>query len=71
MYINRDPKTAGYLTQKEVGYICEVLTISGLEKGKNVLVDGSLRDASWYYNHIGTYTYMYIYKYGYVNIIYI
>eukprot|EP00596_Hydrurales_sp_CCMP1899_P009956 CAMPEP_0119044714 /NCGR_PEP_ID=MMETSP1177-20130426/33816_1 /TAXON_ID=2985 /ORGANISM="Ochromonas sp, Strain CCMP1899" /LENGTH=599 /DNA_ID=CAMNT_0007015247 /DNA_START=233 /DNA_END=2029 /DNA_ORIENTATION=+ len=52
-YIRRDPKTAGYLTQKEVGYICEVLTISGLEKGKNVLVDGSLRDASWYYNHIG------------------
>lgn len=38
----------GYLTQKEVGYISEVLTYNALIRKKNVLVDGSLRDAHWY-----------------------
>ena len=47
-YVRRDPQTAGYYTQKEVGYISEVLTLHGLKSGKNVLVDGSLRDADWY-----------------------
>jgi len=46
-YIHRDPTTAGFLTQKEVGYIAEVLSMDALEQGKNVLVDGSLRDANW------------------------
>ena len=46
-YVRRDPQTAGYYTQKEVGYISEVLTLHGLKSGKNVLVDGSLRDADW------------------------
>lgn len=26
----------------------EILTLAGLQEGKNVLVDGSLREASWY-----------------------
>ena len=51
-YIKRDPTTAGFLTQKEVGYISEVLTRLGLDEGKNVLVDGSLRDWVWYLQYI-------------------
>jgi hypothetical protein len=51
-YNHIDPYTAGYLTQKEVGYISEVLTLNGLSKGKNVLVDGSLRDGEWYSNYL-------------------
>ena len=43
---------AGYLTQKEVGYISEVLILNGLQEGKNVLIDGSLRDAEWYLQYI-------------------
>ena len=48
LYIKCDPTNAGRLTQKEVSYISEVLTMDALEKSKNVLVDGSLRDAVWY-----------------------
>ena len=42
------PEKAGELTRKEAGYIAEILILAGLEKGKNVLVDGSLRDSDWY-----------------------
>jgi len=51
-YIKRNPKTAGYLTQKEVGCISEILTMDALREGKNVLVDGSLRNAAWYLQYI-------------------
>jgi hypothetical protein len=51
-YINADPATAGYMTQKEAGYIAEVLSLEALRKGKNVLVDGSLRQADWYKEYI-------------------
>ena len=51
-YINRNPATAGYMTQKEVGYVAEILTIVALNEGKNVLVDGTLRDAVWYSMYI-------------------
>ncbi len=47
-YIARNPATAGRLTQKEVGYVAEILSMDALHKGKNVLVDGTLRDAAWY-----------------------
>ena len=40
--------TAGSLTHKESGYIAELLTLQALELGKNVVVDGSLRDAEWH-----------------------
>lgn len=56
-YVRRDPSSAGYFTQKEVGYISEVLTLEALRDGKNVLVDGSLRDAKWYsqyFRHLRT-----------------
>jgi len=51
-YNKRDSNTAGFLTQKEVGYLSEVLTLDALHEGKNVLVDGSLRDAEWYSKYI-------------------
>lgn len=47
-YIRRDPSTAGYMTQKEVGYISEVMVLKALLEGKNVIVDGSLKDREWY-----------------------
>ncbi|KAJ1429856.1 zeta toxin-domain-containing protein [Ochromonadaceae sp. CCMP2298] len=43
-----DDQRTGHLTQKEVGYISEVLSYDALTKGRNVLVDGSLRNAHWY-----------------------
>jgi predicted ABC-type ATPase len=53
-YTEHNPDTAGKLTQKEVGYISEILTLYALKQGKNVLVDGSLRDAAWYLQYIQT-----------------
>jgi hypothetical protein len=46
-YLARDQGSAGKQTQKEAGFIQEVLTLEGLKRGKNVMVDGSLRDAEW------------------------
>eukprot|EP00980_Cylindrotheca_fusiformis_P030738 scaffold25338_cov181-Cylindrotheca_fusiformis.AAC.1 len=48
MYINKNANLAGELTRKEAGYIAEILTLAALQGGKNVLQDGSLRDAEWY-----------------------
>jgi len=48
LYIETNPDLAGELTNKEAGYIAEILTLAGLQSGKNVLVDGSLRRADWY-----------------------
>eukprot|EP00934_Nitzschia_sp_Nitz4_P008893 Nitzschia sp. Nitz4//scaffold3_size479765//382355//384413//NITZ4_000162-RA/size479765-augustus-gene-1.622-mRNA-1//-1//CDS//3329550944//8883//frame0 len=48
MYINDNPELAGELTRKEAGFIAEILTLAALHAGKNVLQDGSLRDAEWY-----------------------
>jgi len=39
---------AGALTQKEAGMLAELLTDVALSSGKNVVVDGSLRDAAWH-----------------------
>lgn len=46
-YLYHNPTTAGSLTHKESGYIQEILTLEALKQGKNVLIDGSLRNASW------------------------
>jgi len=51
-YVEHNPEHAGELTRKESGLIAEVLTEAALERGHNVLVDGSLRDADWYQNYI-------------------
>ena len=48
LYVETNPDLAGDLTNKEAGYIAEILALAGLQSGKNILVDGSLRDASWY-----------------------
>ena len=51
-YIRLNAATAGNCTQKEVGYLAEILTLYALQQGKNVLVDGSLRDSEWYRKYI-------------------
>lgn len=51
LYVETNPDLAGDLTNKEAGYIAEILALAGLQSGKNILVDGSLRDASWYRNY--------------------
>ena len=48
LYVKESPELAGELTRKEAGCIAEILTLAGLQAGKNVLVDGSLRDSEWY-----------------------
>lgn len=48
LYIETNPELAGELTNKEAGFIAEILTLAGLQRGKNVMVDGSLRHADWY-----------------------
>ena len=48
MYVDHKPELAGELTHKEAGFIAEILTLAGLQAGKNVMVDGSLRNAEWY-----------------------
>lgn len=49
-YIMEDTtkEIAGELTRKEAGFVCEILTAAALRHGKNVLVDGSLKDWDWY-----------------------
>jgi hypothetical protein len=48
LYVEQNPLEAGEMTRKEAGYIVEILTLAALQAGKNVLVDGSLRDWEWY-----------------------
>lgn len=48
MYVNENPELAGELTNKEAGFIAEILTLAALQGGKNVMQDGSLRDSDWY-----------------------
>ena len=40
------------LTQKESGYIAETLTLAALHSGRNVFVDGSLKDSGWHVDYI-------------------
>ncbi len=47
-----DQETAAQMTQKEVGYMAEILTMYALRQNKNVLVDGSLRNYEWYQQYI-------------------
>ena len=48
VYAQKNPDIAGKLTRKEAGMVAEILTKAALERGQNVLVDGSLRDVIWY-----------------------
>ena len=48
LYASRCPNRAGELTHREAGYVTEIVAAAALERGYNVLVDGSLRDREWY-----------------------
>ena len=48
MYAAQIPERAGELTNSEAGYLTEIVTEVAMERGCNVLVDGSLRDHGWY-----------------------
>lgn len=48
LYASKCPKRAGESTNKEAGYITEIITEAALKRGYNVLVDGSLWDYEWY-----------------------
>eukprot|EP00588_Corethron_pennatum_P030891 CAMPEP_0194340702 /NCGR_PEP_ID=MMETSP0171-20130528/87315_1 /TAXON_ID=218684 /ORGANISM="Corethron pennatum, Strain L29A3" /LENGTH=660 /DNA_ID=CAMNT_0039105765 /DNA_START=32 /DNA_END=2014 /DNA_ORIENTATION=+ len=48
IYVDQNPELAGELTRKEAGFVAEILTTVALKQGKNVMVDGSLRDSDWY-----------------------
>lgn len=46
------PQNSAQYTQKEAGYLSEILTGYALSVGKNVLVEGTLRDGAWYTQYI-------------------
>ena len=48
VYVGKNAQHAGTLTRKEAGMLSEMLSLAALERGHNVLVDGSLRDHQWY-----------------------
>ena len=48
LHVRDDAEMAGERTRKEAGYLSEVLAEAALREGRNVLVDGSLRDSDWY-----------------------
>jgi dephospho-CoA kinase len=50
-YLSHNPEMAGEHTRKEAGFLAEMLTQIALKNGKNVLVDGSLKDAEWYHDY--------------------
>lgn len=50
-YARRNAEEAGFLTRKECGMMSEIMTIAALQRGQNVIVDGTLRDAAWYENY--------------------
>ena len=47
-YVLKCPDLVDELTSMEAGHIMEILVRVALEKGKNVVLDGSLHDADWY-----------------------
>ncbi len=47
-YRTRWAPTCGSLTQKEAGYIAELVWCAALEQGKSVIIDSSLRDVAWW-----------------------
>mmetsp|Transcript_20042 Transcript_20042/g.47142 ORF Transcript_20042/g.47142 Transcript_20042/m.47142 type:complete len:442 (+) Transcript_20042:88-1413(+) len=47
-YLERNPGTAGYMTHRESGYMMEIAQVAAMDTRKNVWIDGSLRDSTWY-----------------------
>jgi len=48
VHLQRDPETAGRLTQRESGYCAEIAQEVALQQSKNIWIDGSLHDSDWY-----------------------
>jgi len=51
-YENINPDTSGEMTQKESGYIGEILQEAAMRKRCNVIIDGTLSNSKWYIKHI-------------------
>lgn len=51
-YLHENPWTAGNKTNKEVGYICELMQLHALLNNYNIIVDGSLQNYEWYLTYI-------------------
>ena len=47
-FIAANRALAGSLTHKESGYICEIIERQAAALSKNILIDGSLRNADWH-----------------------
>lgn len=47
-YLSENPMSAGFKTNKETGYLSELIQLYALENNYNLIVDGSLRDHEWY-----------------------
>ena len=47
-YLQRDPAAAGTLTHQESCLVQEVLMLAALRAGRSIVVDGSLRNTTWY-----------------------
>ena len=52
VYVLKSPFMVETFTKKETGYIVEILTLAALQAGRNVIVDGSLLEASWHVQRI-------------------
>jgi len=51
-YLEEDPWSAGYKTNKEACYICEILELYLLFNNYNIIIDGSMRDYEWYVSNL-------------------
>ena len=51
-YLQEDPWNAGYKTNKEAGYIAELIQLHALMNGYNLIIDGSMKDFVWYKQYI-------------------
>ncbi len=47
-YVKEQGENAGSLLQKESGYLCEIALTECLKKGRNIIMDTSLRDSAWW-----------------------
>ena len=47
-YLERDRARAGALTHKESGFIAEIATLEAMRASRSLVVDGTLRDTTWY-----------------------
>jgi predicted ABC-type ATPase len=47
-YVDQVPHLVDRLTKKEAGYVAETLVWAALQEGRSVVLDSSLKDASWY-----------------------